>query len=309
MLKFKALADETRLRLLSILSQYELSVNELVQILGMGQSRVSRHLKILAEAGLLQSRRDGLWVFYTTPKSGANTDFLRMLLPYLPATPLFQADLAMGAHILSERVRRARQFFNAMADNWDDLNREVLGDFDLTSRIIEAMPKNCKVAVDLGCGTGAILKAMSEHSCSVIGVDGSPAMLGFCRTRLQGESDSCGEISLRIGDLAHLPLADNEANFACINLVLHHLPKPEATFAEIRRVLAPDGVVFISDFLKHSDETMRLRYGDQWLGFSQEELEEHLVREGFTLPAVQTWPVGRALNLMLLTTHLQPITD
>ena len=208
MLKFKALADETRLRLISILSRYELAVNELVQILGMGQSRVSRHLKILTEAGLLRSRRDGLWVYYTVPAANTNADFLRALLPFLPSTPIFQADSAMAAHILEERARRARQFFNAMADNWDDLNREVLGDFDLASRILEAMPATCDVAVDLGCGTGAILSSLARRARLVIGVDGSSAMLDLCRSRISAESVPDGGISLRIGELTHLPLAD-----------------------------------------------------------------------------------------------------
>lgn len=301
MLKFKALADETRLRLLAILCRYELAVNELVQILGMGQSRVSRHLKILAEAGLLRSRRDGLWVYYTAASADANADFLRALLPYLPDTPIFQADNAMAAHILEERARRARQFFNAMADSWDELNREVLGDFDLASRILAAMPPACNVAVDLGCGTGAILASLAQHSRLVIGVDGSPAMLELCRARLAGEPRQGGEISLRIGELAHLPLADHEANFACINLVLHHLSTPQAALSEIHRVLAPDGILFVADFEKHQDETMRLRYGDQWLGFSLEDLASQLERAHFTKPVVQTCPVGRKLSLLLLT--------
>lgn len=301
LLKFKALADETRLRLISILSHYELSVNELVQILGMGQSRVSRHLKILTEAQLLQYRRDGLWIFYTTPSAGANADFIGALLPYLPATPVFQADLAEGARILAERARRTQQFFNAIADNWDDLNKEVLGKFDLAGKLLEAMPCACEVAVDLGCGTGTLLPRLAGRARKVIGVDGSPAMLDLCRTRLENRESCPTPISLRIGDIAHLPLADKEANFACINLVLHHLPNPQAAFAEIRRILAPDGVLFIADFLKHNDETMRVRYGDQWLGFTLEELERQLEPENFARVQAQTWPVGRNLSLILMT--------
>lgn len=298
LLKFKALADDTRIRLLWILFHYELSVNELVQILGMGQSRVSRHLKILSEAGLLQSRRDGLWVFYSCPAAGTHADFLNAILPFLPALPIMETDLVMAGHMLAERARRTRQFFNAMAENWDELNREVLGSFDLHSHVLEAMPQPCPVAVDLGCGTGTMLEKMQYKAGMSIGVDGSASMLDLCRERLGAFGNA---ISLRIGELSHLPLADNEANFACINLVLHHLPEPALAFNEIKRILAPDGTLFIADFLRHQDESMRLRYGDHWLGFEREDLEKFLKESCFTMQKTEVCQVGRKLSLILIT--------
>ena len=160
LLRFKALSDETRLRLVHILLHYELSVNELVRILGMGQSRVSRHLKILTEAGLLQFRRDGLWVFYATPRSGEAQGFLRAVMPFVQVDALMRADLVMAAQILEERAQKTRQFFNAIAEDWDELNREVLENFDLPQAVCAAVPKGCGIAVDLGCGTGAVLACL-----------------------------------------------------------------------------------------------------------------------------------------------------
>ncbi|MEG6592433.1 metalloregulator ArsR/SmtB family transcription factor, partial [Desulfovibrio sp. 1188_IL3213] len=154
LLYFKALSDETRLRLIHILLHYELSVNELVRILDMGQSRVSRHLKILTEAGLLTSRRDGLWVFYAVPRSGEEREFLRAAMPFVQADAAMRADLNMAAQMLEERALKTRQFFNAIAEDWDELNREVLGTFDLPHAVCAAIPENCGMAVDLGCGTG-----------------------------------------------------------------------------------------------------------------------------------------------------------
>ena len=135
---FKALSDETRLRLVHILLHYELSVNELVRILGMGQSRVSRHLKILTEAGLLTSRRDGLWVFYAATRCGEASDFLQAMGPFLHTDTAMREDLAMAAQILEERALKTRQFFNAIAEDWDELNREVLEDFDLPAAVLAA---------------------------------------------------------------------------------------------------------------------------------------------------------------------------
>lgn len=298
LLLFKALADETRLRLVNILFHYELSVNELVRILGMGQSRVSRHLKILAEAGLLKSRRDGLWVFYSAPTAGDRLDFLKAVMPFVPENEA--GDLHLAARVLEERALKARQFFNAIADNWDDLNREVLGDFDLAAHVRAAVPPGCSVAADLGCGTGLVLAALLSSVQMAIGVDGSARMLEMCRMRMGANELAAGHASLRIGELSHLPLADHEAGFACLNLVLHHLPRLEDVFPEIQRVIAPGGILFLADFLRHDDETMRSRYGDHWLGFDPGELEPVLAKSGFKVHHIDFQPVNRGLRLFLL---------
>lgn len=304
LLQFKALADETRLRLIRILFHYELSVNELVRIMGMGQSRVSRHLKILTEAGLLRSRRDGLWVFYSVPPSGENSAFLSAIQPFFPENATTLADMEMAARMLEERVSRARQFFNAVAEKWDDLNHEILGDFDLPARVSAAMPKDCRVAVDLGCGTGEVLAAMRGKAALSIGVDASAAMLERCRSRMAKNEFAAGEFSLRIGELSHLPLADHEANFACINLVLHHLPQPEEAFGEMRRILAPGGILFLSDFLRHEDESMRRRYGDYWLGFDEKQLRDFFEANGFSLCSSENRVVGRKLKLYMMLAQI-----
>ena len=301
LLPIKALSDATRLRLVHILLHYELSVNELVRILGMGQSRVSRHLKILAEAGLLASRRDGLWVFYAAPASGPKLAFLRAVLPFVPADAAMRADLALAAQVLEERARQTRQFFNAIAEDWDELNREVLGELDLAAAVSAALPTGCRTAVDLGCGTGAVLHRLLPDAGTLIGVDGSARMLELCRRRFQPEELARGKVSLRIGELSHLPLRDQEADFACINLVLHHLPVPADGLAEARRIMSPGGTLFLADFLSHDDETMRSRYGDHWLGFDEAALLGLLERAGFAPAETRREPVGRGLTLLLLT--------
>ncbi|MBO4300924.1 MAG: metalloregulator ArsR/SmtB family transcription factor [Desulfovibrio sp.] len=297
---FKALSDETRLRLVHILRHYELSVNELVRILDMGQSRVSRHLKILSEAGLLTSRRDGLWAFYSAPRSGEAGEFLRSVMPFVQSQATLHTDLHMAAQILEERALKTCQFFNAIAEDWDELNREVIGTFDLPGAVCSAMPENSAVAADLGCGTGAVLARMLLRSHSVIGVDGSARMLEICRRRFTPEDFARGRVSLRIGELSHLPLRDGEAHFACINLVLHHLSDPAASLQEIRRILKPGGHVFVADFQRHANEAMRRRYGDLWLGFDEERLFDNLATAGFTLSRCTKQAVHQGMTLLLI---------
>ena len=251
---FKALSDETRLRLTYVLERYELSVNELVSILEMGQSRVSRHLKILTEAGLLSSRRDGLWVFYSSVKEGEGAAFLKAAMPFLDEDAEMRADVEMAARIIEDRALKTRQFFNTIAEHWDTLSREVLGGFDLAGAVCDTMPEGCDTSVDLGCGTGIVLERMRGRARQIIGVDGSPRMLELSRRRLAGVEGEPEGVSLRIGELSHLPLRDCEADFASINMVLHHLSNPENALAEIRRVLRSGGLLVVADFDRHTQE-------------------------------------------------------
>ncbi len=301
----KALSDETRLRLALVLQRYELSVNELVTLLAMGQSRVSRHLKILAEAGLIHARRDGLWVFYSAMEGGPGRRFLDSVLPFALEDSSGRADLDMAARIIEERTSRTRQFFNSIAEDWDELNREVLGEFRLPEAVVDILEHHraetsrlCETCVDLGCGTGEVVELLRHNCREVIGVDGSPRMLELARRRF-GE-DSAG-VSLRIGELDHLPLRDGEADFACINLVLHHLSRPEDALREIARVVRPDGLLLISDFDRHQQENMLAVYGDRWLGFTREDLDAMLRGAGFESVEYRREDVrmGLALHLVL----------
>ncbi len=295
----RALADETRLRLALILIRHELSVNELVSLLEMGQSRVSRHLKILTEAGLLHARRDGLWAFYSVVEQGEARDFLESLLPFVARGPQYTADWEHAQRLMEERTLKTRQFFNTIAEDWDELNRKILGDFCLPATVRDLMTarlgENCKVAVDLGCGTGEVLEYLRPHCQSLIGVDGSPRMLELARRRF-GENVP---VSLRIGELDHLPLADAEADFACINLVLHHVTDPRLALVEIRRVLKKTGLLLVADFVRHQVEDMRVQYGDRWLGFEPEVLSQTLTQAGFETVETRSYPVNRGLVLAI----------
>ncbi len=297
---FKALADDTRLRLAHVLNRHELNVNELIAILGMGQSRVSRHLKILASAGLLSWRRDGLWVFYTAVQEGSGRKFLDAVLPFVADDGAVRADLDLAAGVIEERMRSTRQFFNAIAEDWDCLAREILGDYDLPGAIATRMPPG-SVAVDLGCGTGQVVERMLASAKEVIGVDGSARMLELARRRFSSDAE---RVSLRIGDLEHLPLRDAEADFIAINMVLHHLSSPLAALEEAKRVLRPGGRLVVADFDRHDNENMRVSYGDRWLGFTTEALTSALAGAGFTVLSVDRTPVEQGLFIHLIVAEL-----
>lgn len=288
----KALADETRLRLARLLLVHELNVGELVAVLGMGQSRISRHLRVLVESGLLTARRDGLWVFYKADRQGRARELLRALAPLLDDAADGR-DLDFAREALARRALETRHFFDSIAATWRDLRREVLGDLDLEGLIAARLPA-CRAAADLGCGPGGLLPVLAGKAERVIGVDSAPAMLELARRNADSPA-----VSLRVGELEHLPLADGEVQAAVMSLTLHHLPDPGAALAEARRVLAPGGTLVVVDFLKHSVESMRVRFGDRWLGFSPEEMSARLGQAGLVPAGVDVRSVNLGLELGL----------
>ncbi len=294
----KALADETRLRLALVLFRYELSVNEIVNLMDMGQSRISRHLKILVDAGLLESRRDGLWVYYSAISSGEGKAFLESIISFADDMPTTAPDLDMAHHILEERARKTRQFFNAIAEDWDALNKELLGDFNLPLSVAAKFSKKANVAVDLGCGTGGVLEELRPKAKEIIGVDGSARMLELARRRFgENSGKEISNVSLRIGELDHLPLKDNEADFACINLVLHHVSDPKLVLVEIGRILQKGGSLLVTEFLKHDNEMLRTKYGDRWLGFDKDIFIQMAQSVGLAFEEIEIIPVKEKLSL------------
>jgi len=273
----KALADETRVRLIRLLMDFELNVGEIVQIMSMGQSRVSRHLKILVESGLAASRRDGLWTFYAAVPEGRGRLFLDGAAPFFEDGGEAARDLEAARRMVSERSLMARRFFDEAAPVWQDLSREILGDFDLAAKVAELLP-SCGTAADLGCGAGALLSALAAKAERVIGVDYSPRMLEAARERFAGDA----RVSLRIGELEHLPLRDGEADCALLSMALHHLSSPADGLAEAARTLAPGGTILIADFDRHENEDLRRRHGDRRLGFTGAEMRSMLEAANFT---------------------------
>ncbi len=289
---FKALSDETRMRLLNLSIHYELNVNEIVSVLEMGQSRISRHLKILTDCGLLSFRRDGLWIFYSAATEGEGFDFIQSIKHLLNHNSQFQEDLEAAEKCIVKRTKKTTLFFNSISKNWELLKRDIIGDLDLNGKIIQIIPSSDTI-VDLGCGTGDLLPLLKSKSLHVIGVEKSVKMLEEARKHYELERDG---IDIRIGELEHLPLRDEEADIAVTNLVLHHLSEPKKAIKEVHRILKSNGGFIIIDLLLHQDESMRHEFGDLWLGFSMDVLKNWLKESGFVPQDIEHFELKNGLK-------------
>lgn len=282
---FKALADPSRIRLTAVLLAGEFTVQELTHIMGMGQSRVSRHLKILTDAEILTVKRQGTWSYY---RVGSGSRFFTAIRPAfereLDALPERSQDLAAVAAVLEERRRRSQEFFDRHARQWDELARTLLPVPEYRQHLLELVPEGCRV-LEIGIGTGGLLTELAVRAAQVIGVDHSPGMLEEARRRLADLGVS--GVELRLGEMTHLPLSDASVECVVANMVLHHAADPAAVLAEIMRVLAPGGVLLLADLARHEREAAREQLADQWLGFEERELAEWLKGAGFAAVRIE----------------------
>lgn len=281
----KALADPCRLRLTAVLLAGEFTVQELTRIMDMGQSRISRHLKILTGAGVLTVKHQGTWSYY---RAGDGSRFFSAIRPAfereLEMLPERSRDMAAVVEVLEERRRRSQEFFDRHARQWDDLARTLLPVPEYRHRLLEQVPEGVSV-LEIGVGTGGLLTELSARASKVIGVDHSPAMLEEARRRVAGSG--INGIELRLGEMSHLPLSDASVGCVVANMVLHHAADPAAVLTEIRRVLAPGGQLLLGDLARHEREVAREQLADQWLGFDDGELTGWLDLAGFDAVSIE----------------------
>lgn len=289
---FKTLADPTRVRILRLLEQEELIVGELMEILGMAQSRVSRHLAILREAGVLSDRREGTFVAYrlALPDDGPWHDAWVLARESLADDPTAARDDAMLRRALAARRARTgvpRSFFDEVGPEWDAL-RTVFGDDLLRARAISALvPERLRVA-DVGTGTGVLALELAALGLDVVGIDRSSTMLEAAREKWRDLADaSPGHLTFLDGDAHALPLDDASVDAVCAHMVLHSLEAPDRAIAEMARVVRPGGRVVLVDFLPHEHEWMRQELGLAWLGFAPDQLREWIVAAGLDAPRLR----------------------
>jgi ArsR family transcriptional regulator len=269
---FRTLSDPTRVRVLALLEQQELAVQELMDVLGMAQSRVSRHLAILREAGLLHDRREGTYVFYrfAAPREGAWHEAWQLVRRNLRDDPLALGDAAALEGVLRARAARTRSFFDAVGPEWDAL-RKVFNDDALRARAIaELVPPDLLVA-DVGTGTGILAAELARLGLRVVAIDHSARMLEAAAAKL--EAEGVRGVELRQGEADRLPLADASVGAAFAHMVLHYLPSPADAIREMARAVTPGGRVVVVDFVRHEHEWMRQELGVVWQGFEPQELE------------------------------------
>lgn len=288
---FKTLADPTRVRILRLLEREELVVQELMEVLGMAQSRVSRHLAILREAGLLDDRRDGTFVAYrfVPPDAGPWRDTWELVTRNLADDPTAQRDDAALDRVIEGRRRSSRSFFDTVGPEWDAL-RKVFDDDLLRARsVCRLVPPGLRVA-DVGTGTGVLALELARLGLSVVGIDNSPSMIEAAREKLSREEGTLAPIEFREADAEALPLEDAEVDAAFAHMVLHSVASPGAIVAEMARIVAPGGAVVAVDFVRHEQEWMRRELGVVWLGFDPDEVRDWFRDAGLPDARVDVFP-------------------
>jgi ubiquinone/menaquinone biosynthesis C-methylase UbiE/DNA-binding transcriptional ArsR family regulator len=305
---FKLLADPTRVRILALLEREELAVQELMEVLGMAQSRVSRHLAILREAGLLRDRREGTFVFYrlVLPAEGAWAELWPLVKRALARDPSAERDADALAGVLEARARRSRSFFDAVGPEWDAL-RKVFSDDLLRARAIARLVAPGLTVLDVGTGTGVLALELARLGLRVIALDRSARMLEAARAKL--DASGLPGVELRSGDAAALPLDDASVDAAFAHVVLQYLASPGDAVVEMARAVRPGGVVVVADFLRHEREWMREELGVLWLGFTAGEMRawfDQAGLEGFEHESFEPGTSGRDLPGTFIASGRRP---
>ena len=290
--QLKAAAEETRLRILAICAYGELTVTELTHVLGQSQPRVSRHLKLLCDAGLLHRSREGTWVFYRradTAESGG-TGLVDAILSRVPESdPQFRRDMQRLAEVREGRQAAAEAYFRENAAEWDRLRSLHVDEKEVEEKILSLVSGNRDQSIiDIGTGTGRILELFGRTMGRGIGIDRSHEMLSLARSRLDGAG--LRECQVRHGDMYQLPVDDADFDIAALHLVLHYADDPTAVIQEAARVMAPGGKLVIVDFAPHEVEELRDAHAHRRLGFSDLEIQELMAAADLDLSVIESLP-------------------
>ncbi len=267
-----AAGEPTRLRLLALLCDAELTVSELVAILGQSQPRISRHLKLLVEAGLVERHREGAWVFLLVSQTGAIAHLAREIVGAIAAQdPELVADRARLGEVRRARAEQAASYFATHATNWDNLRAMHVAEETVEAAIREAVGDHTIGSLlDVGTGTGRMLELLAPQASRALGVDQSPQMLGIARDRL--ERAGLRKAQLRQGDIFALPVERNGYDLVVLHQVLHYLDDPSRALREAARTLSPGGRLLVVDFAPHRDESLRAAHAHRRLGFARDEI-------------------------------------
>lgn len=281
--RLRAISEPTRLRIIALLSRGELTVSELVSVLGQSQPRVSRHLRLLTEAGIAERLPEGANVYYrliTEGASGEISTFLRRMLPV--GDPVLRRDLARLDEIKEARRRAIQDYFNKVSADWDRIRRLHLSEEEVEAAILEAAgPSRLGLLVDVGVGTGRMLEIFADRIERGIGIDNNRMMLNIARINL--ENAGIAHCSVREADVTAMPLSDSSVDLMTVHQVLHYLSDPGVAIRECSRALIPGGRLIIVDFAPHQMEQLRDDFAHRRLGFSDEEVTEWVRQSGLDI--------------------------
>lgn len=281
---FHALADRSRLRILVLVTAMELTVSEIAQVLGQSQPRVSRHLRILDEAGLVERRKEGSWTFVEAVDGPVSGPIRRLIADAHSDSDgeVFSGDANRLALVRTERAAVASEWFDSRTERWDRLRALHASEEEVEAAVASALGNSpLGILVDIGTGTGRMIELFAGEAKEVIGIDRSPDMLRLARVRL--EKAGVEGVQLRQGDMTALPLKDSCADTVILHLVLHYAPSPSIALAEAARLLRPGGRLLLVDFAAHEQDELRRVHGHQRLGFADDRIEGWFEDAGLAL--------------------------
>ena len=298
----KAAGEPTRLRLIALLSHGDLTVSEMTEVLSQSQPRISRHLKLLGEAGLVERYQEGAWAYFRLTRDGVRAKLMQQALN---ATSSSDAHLARDAERLATvkqaRASRAEAYFSANAESWNDLRNLHVSDEKVEAEILKLIGRTpFDGLLDLGTGTGRMLELLSDRYRRAIGIDSSRSMLAIARAQL----DEAGitHASVRQGDIFNLPLERESFDVVTIHQVLHFLHDPLPAITEAARMLRPGGRIVVIDFASHDHEELRLEHAHARLGFSQRQVADWLEQSGLNVEKIVDLPPDTGATRALTVT-------
>jgi ArsR family transcriptional regulator len=280
---FQALADPTRLRILALLRSMELSVGELAQVLGQSQPRVSRHVRILSDSGLVGRRKEGSWVYLQLADPARAKPLFDLYDGWASdEADIFESDVARLEAVRADRAEAARRYFEAHAATWDSVRSLHVADSEVEQAISDLLAdRPLGALLDIGTGTGRMLELFASQADSAIGIDRSSEMLRLARVKL--EAAGVEGASLRQGDMYALPLSERSADSIILHQVLHYAQQPGAAIAEAARVLRPGGLLLVIDFAQHDREELREKDAHLRLGFADDAIRGWFSAAGLEL--------------------------
>jgi ubiquinone/menaquinone biosynthesis C-methylase UbiE/DNA-binding transcriptional ArsR family regulator len=309
----KAIAEETRLRIVTLLQHGELTVTDLTEILGQSQPRVSRHLRLLVEAGLVDKHREGTWVFFRLVPAGWRLELARATIATVdPGDAVLAADLARLDTVRTRRAAAASQYFERIAPIWDE-ERSLHAAADTVEAAIVGVVGDQPLGrvLDVGTGTGRMLQLLAAHADRAVGLDSSHSMLSVARANL--ERAGVANWELRQGDVHSPPLDGASFDLVVIHQVLHYLDDPGRAISEAARLVAPGGRLLVVDFAPHRHDFLRAA-AHRRLGFTHQQLADWFDHSGFDCPTIidvdpPAGQDGLTVTVWLATNRTLPVAE
>lgn len=278
--RLRAAGERTRLRILYLLGHGELNVKDLTLVLGQSQPRVSRHLKLMCEAKLIERHREGNSVYFRPSEDLASSKLTGNILSLLrPDDPVIRHDMSRLEAVRHNRAREAQAYFDSHAGEWDTIRDLHIAEDMVEAAMLEmAGPGPFSSMLDLGTGTGRVLEVFAPRIAQGIGIDLSPEMLAVARTKLS--EAGLNHCQIRQGNLVDLPYENNSQDLITLHQVLHFFDNPQTVLEEVSRLLSPDARVLVVDFAPHELEFLREQHAHRRLGFSHAQMKEWFERSG-----------------------------